>query len=123
MNMTTKTLSNKKEQIDDSRIEVEPTSYRLALGETTRPVELTEETINTGEKITITGKTTPASKRAITNVDAVITSEEGHLTVMDDDARNVAKRKARQGALGLILGAGFSFFAIVIFRGVIFDIV
>lgn len=121
--MTTKTLSNKKEQIDDSRIEVEPTSYRLALGETTRPVELTEETINTGEKITIIGKTTPASKRAITNVDAVITSEEGHLTVMDDDARNVAKRKARQGALGLILGAGFSFFAIVTFRGVIFDIV
>ena len=47
--MTTKTLSNKKEQIDDSRIEVEPTSHRLALGETTRPVELTEETINTGE--------------------------------------------------------------------------
>ena len=123
MNMTTKTLSNKKEQIDDSRIEVEPTSYRLALGETTRPVELTEETINTGEKITIIGKTTPASKRAITNVDAVITSEEGHLTVMDDDARNVAKRKAHQGALGLILGAGFSFFAIVTFRGVIFDIV
>lgn len=123
MNMTTKTLSNKKEQIDDSRIEVEPTSYRLALGETTRPVELTEETINTGEKITIIGKTTPASKRAITNVDTVITSEEGHLTVIDDDARNVAKRKAHQGALGLILGAGFSFFAIVTFRGVIFDIV
>ena len=123
LNTTTETLSRKKEQTDDTRIEVEPTSYRLALGETTKPVELTEGTINTGEKVTIIGKTVPVSKRAITNADAVMTSEEGHLTVIGDDARKVAKKKARQGALGLILGSGFSFFAIVIFRDVILDIV
>ena len=123
LDTTTETLSTKKEQTDDSRLKVEPTSYRFALGETTKPVKLTEGTIEIGEKITIIGRPIPESEEAITGVDAVITPEEGHLTVIDDAARNVAKKKARQGALGLILGLGFSFFAIVILRIVILDIV
>ena len=52
-----------------------------------------------------------------------MTSEKGHLTVMDEDLSIVAKWKARQGALGLILGSGFTFFAIVILRDVVLAII
>ncbi|MFD1632889.1 GIDE domain-containing protein (plasmid) [Haloplanus ruber] len=123
LNTTTETLSTKKEQTADKRIEVEPTSYKLALGDSTKPVDLTEGTVSVGEEITVIGKTAPVPEETITDADAVMTPEEGNLRLMDGDPQNIAKTKARQGTFALILASGFSFFAIFIFRDAILTIV
>lgn len=119
---TTETLSTKAEQTADERVEFEPTAYRLALGESTQPVDLTERTINVGERVTIIGRTTTVADQTTTGGDAVITPEESGLTVMDDDPRNVAKTKARRGVFALICAPVFSFFAVFMLQDAIFTI-
>jgi len=126
LNTTTKTPSTKKaieEKIADERLEVEPSVYTSVLGDITKPIEVSEGTIGVGEKITVVGKATPVPAEAVTDADAVMMSEEAHLTVMNDDSGSTALRKAGRGAFLLIFGLIFGFFTILILTPVVLEIV
>jgi hypothetical protein len=126
LNMTANRPTSKREimeQTADDRLEVEPSVYTSVLGDTTKPIEVSEGTIDVGEKITIVGKATPVPAEAVTNVDAVMMSEEAHLTVMNDDSGNTALRKAGRGGFLLLFGLIFGAFAILILTPVVLEIV
>jgi hypothetical protein len=126
LNTTTKTPSTKKsieQKLADDRLEVEPSVYTSVLGDTTKPIEVSEGTIGVGEKITVVGKATPVPAEAVTDADAVMMSEEAHLTVMNDDSGNTALRKAGRGGFLLLFGVILGAFAILILTPVVLEIV
>jgi len=126
LNTTTKTPSRKKsieQKLADDRLEVDPSVYTSILGDTTKPIEVSEGTIGVGEKITVVGKATPVPAEAVTDADAVIMSEETHLTVMNDDSGNTALRKAGRGGFLLLFGVIFGAFAVFTLTPVVLDIV
>jgi hypothetical protein len=126
LNTTTKTPGTKKaieEKIADERLEVDPSVYTSALGDSTKPIQVSEGTIGVGETTTVVGKATPVPAKAVTDADAVMMPDEDHLTVMNDDAGNTALRKAGRGGFLLLFGLIFGFFTILILTPVILDIV
>lgn len=126
LNTTTKTPSTKKsieQKLADDRLEVDPSVYTSALGDTTKPIEVSEGTIGVGEKITVVGKATPVPAEAVTDADAVMMSEEAHLTVMNDDSGNTALRKAGRGGFLLLFGLILAAFTILILTPVVLEIV
>lgn len=130
LDTTTRTPTTKQaieDRTADERLEVEPSAYTSAVGEITKPIELREGTIDVGEKVTVVGKTTTIPEKATTDADsdadAVMTSEECRLTVMNNEPGNAALRKAGRGGLLLIVGAVLGLFAILIFTAAILDIV
>lgn len=126
LNTTTKTPSTKKsieQELADDRLEVDPSVYTSVLDNITKPIEVSEGTIGVGEKITVVGRATPVPAKAVTDADAVMMSEEAHLTVMNDDSGNTALRKAGRGSFLLLFGVIFGLFTIVILTPVILDIV
>jgi hypothetical protein len=126
LNTTTKTPSTKRsieQKLADDRLEVDPSVYTSTLGDTTKPIEVSEGTIGVGEKITVVGKATPVPAEAVTDADAVMLSEDAHLTVMNDDSGNTALRKAGRGGFLLLFGIILAAFTILILTPIVFEIV
>ena len=111
------------EQTADERLDLEPSAYISDVGELTIPIELSEGTISVGEEITVVGKANPELGEAITDADAVMASEEAHLTVMNDDPGNTALRKAARGGFLLIVGLLFNIFAMLVLITAISNVV
>lgn len=111
------------EQTDDERLDLEPSAYTSGVGELIAPIELSEGTIGVGERITVVGKANSAPKEATTDADAVMTSKQDYLTVMDDDPRNTALKKAARGGFLLILGLLFGAFGTLVLITAISDAV
>ena len=111
------------EQTADERLDLEPSAYISDVGELTIPIELSEGTISVGEEITVVGKANPELGEAITDADAVMASEEAHLTVMNDDPGNTALRKAARGGFLLIVGLLFNIFAMLVLTTAISNVV
>jgi hypothetical protein len=126
LNMTANRLTSKREimeQTADERLDLEPSAYISDVGELTVPIELNEGTISIGEKITVIGKADPVLEEATTDADAVMTSEEDYLAVMNDDPGKTALKKAARGIFLLIVGLLFNIFAILVLTTAISDIV
>lgn len=102
------------EQTSDERLDLESSAYTSDVGELTAPIELSEGTISVGENITVVGNAIPGRADAFTDADAVMTSEEAHLTIMNDDPGNTALKKAARGGFLLILGVLFSAFGTLV---------
>jgi hypothetical protein len=126
LNTTTKTPGTKEsieQKLADDRLEVEPSVDTSVLGDTTKPIEVSEGTIGVGEKITVVGRATPVPAEAVTDADAAMTSEEAHLTVTNDDSGNTALRKAGRGGFLLLFGVILGAFAVLTLTPVVLEIV
>lgn len=126
LNTTTSRTTNESElteRASDERLELDPSAYISDGGVITSPIELREGTLGVDEKVTIVGKANTVPEEATTDADAVIASEEDHLTVMNDDSGSTALRKAARGAFLLILGLVLGVFAVAILQAAILEIV
>jgi hypothetical protein len=107
------------ERTGDERLDVDPSGG----GELTAPIELSEGTIGVGESVTVVGRASPVPEDASTDADAVVTSEDGHLTVTDDDPGDTALRKAARGGFLSILGLLFGGFGALVLVTAVSDVV
>ncbi len=60
------------ERTADERLDFEPSADTSDIGDLTVPIELSEGTISTGEKVTVLGKADPVPEKAATDADAVV---------------------------------------------------
>lgn len=111
------------ERTDDERLDVDPSAYTSGGGELTAPIELSEGTIGVGESVTVVGKASPVPEDASTDADAVVTSEDGHLTVTNDDPGEAALRKAARGGFLSVLGVLFGGFGALVLVTTVSDMV
>jgi hypothetical protein len=126
LNMTTTRPTSRQEimeQTSDERLDLESSAYTSDVGDLTAPIELSEGTISVGENITVVGNATPVPADAFTDADAVMTSEEAHLTIMNDDPGNTALKKAARGGFLLVLGVLFSVFGMLVLITAVSNIV
>ena len=134
LNTQTKTVTGGEEMLEQientERVDVEPSAYTGDASSIPNPIELIEGTININETVTIVGKATQASKEVtvdanggvdmnsetITDVDvdvnAIMTPQEQHLTVMNDEPRTTALKTGARGLFILILGLPFGLIGI-----------
>lgn len=126
---TTTSRPTSKPEIADraagDRLDWDPSAYTSDVGELTVPIELSEGTISVGERVTVVGNVTPVLEETTTDTDAdaVVTPEADHLSVMNDDPRNAALRKAARGGFLLILGALFNAFAMLVLTTAVSEMV
>jgi len=111
------------ERTADERPDFEPSAATSDIGDLTVPIELSEWTISTGEKITLLGKTGPVPEEAATDADAVMTFERDYLAVMNDDPGTTALKKAARGGFLLIVGLLLNGFAVLVFTTAVSQIV
>lgn len=126
LNTTTRRVTSKTElleQVDEERLDVDPSGYTWDSGELTKPVELIEGSIGVGETVTVVGKATPVPERAPTDADAVMTSEGEYLLVMNDDPGETALRKVARGGFLLMIGSILCVFAILVVTTAILGVI
>ena len=111
------------ERTADERLDFEPSADTSDIGDLTVPIELSEGTISTGEKVTVLGKADPVPEKAATDADAVMTSERDYVAVMNDDPGTTALKKAARRGFLLIVGLLFSGFAVLVFTTAVSQIV
>jgi hypothetical protein len=111
------------ERTGDERLDLESSASTSGGGELTAPIELSEGTIRVGESVTVVGRASPVPEDASTDADAVVTSEDGHLTVTDDDPGDTALRKAARGGFLSILGLLFGGFGALVLVTAVSDVV
>lgn len=136
LNTQTKTVTGGEEMLEQientERVDVEPSAYTGDASSIPNPIELIEGTININETVTIVGKATQVSKEVtvdanggvdmnsetITDVDAdadinaIMTPQEQHLTLMNGESRTTALKTGARGLSILILGLPFGLIGI-----------
>lgn len=126
LSMTAERPTSKREITErtaDERLDFEPSADTSDIGDLTVPIELSEGTISTGEKVTVLGKADPVPEKAATDADAVMTSERDYVAVMNDDPGTTALKKAARGGFLLIVGSLFNGFAVLVFTTAVSQIV
>jgi hypothetical protein len=130
----TKTVTGGEEMLEQientERVDVEPSAYTGDASSIPNPIELIEGTININETVTIVGKATQVSKEVTVDADggvdmnsetitdvnvdtnAIMTPQEQHLTVMNDEPRTTALKTGARGLFILILGLPFGLIGI-----------
>jgi hypothetical protein len=89
------------EQVDEERLDLEPSAHTGNAGWTKDYIELVEGIISVDETITVVGNTEPAPEKEA--ADAVMTSDDS-LTVATDEPRAAALRTGARGFFLLIVG-------------------
>lgn len=96
------------QRVDEQKVELEPSAHGGGSDGIGNPIELIEGTIGVGEEVTVVGEADVAAEELVGETGAVMTSEEEHLTVTDDDPEDTALRKIARGIFLLILGLPLS---------------
>jgi hypothetical protein len=94
------------ERVDEGRVDLEPSARTGTAGPLEGHVELREGTVGVGERVTVVGRATAAPERAAGDADAVMTPEEDHLIVTNDEPGAAALRTGARGLFLLVLGLG-----------------
>ncbi|RLM88041.1 hypothetical protein [Haloarcula sp. Atlit-7R] len=95
------------ERVDEARLDLEPSAHTDS-GLFNSPIELVEGTIGVGERIHVVGKARTAPEGGAVGADAIMTPEEGHLIVANDEPESAALRTGARGLFLLVLGIAFS---------------
>ncbi|WP_324665750.1 hypothetical protein [Haloarcula sediminis] len=95
------------EQVDQARLDLEPSAHTDS-GLFNSPIELVEGTLGVGERVHVVGEAHTAPERGAADADAVMTPEEGHLIVANDEPESAALRTGARGLFLLVLGIAFS---------------
>jgi hypothetical protein len=111
------------ERTGDERLDVDPSAYASDGGGLTAPIELSEGTIGVGESVTVVGEASPVPEDASTDADAVVTAEDGHLTVTNDDPGDAALKKAARGGFLSVLGLLFGGVGALVLVSAVSDVV
>lgn len=93
------------ERVDEARLDLEPSAHTDS-GLFKSHIELVEGTLGVGERVHVVGKASTAPERGAGGADAVMTPEEGHLIVANDEPANAALRTGARGLFLLVLGIG-----------------
>ncbi|SFS92427.1 hypothetical protein [Halostagnicola kamekurae] len=92
------------DQVDEEKLDVEPSVHTENSGVIKGPIELMEGTISIGEDITVVGKTNTPPESVSVAADAVMTSGVEDLTVMNDGPRTTTLKTGARGVFLLIIG-------------------
>lgn len=105
-------------EIDEEKVNVDPSAEISDSGSIPNPIELIEGTIRIGEEIIIIGKASPTPTEVAEDTDigatgdadanAIVTPETGHLDLRNDVSETTAPKAGIQGALALIFGSTFT---------------
>lgn len=99
------------EQVDEEKLDLEPSAYTEESGLFNDYIELMEGTVSIGEKITIVGKANEAPERAAVN--AVMTAEEGPLIVADNEPGTTGLKTGARGLFLLVIGVALGSFGLL----------
>jgi hypothetical protein len=92
------------EQVDEQRLDLEPSAHTGDSGLITNHIELMEGTIRVGDEVTVVGNANPAPEWEVGDADAVMTSDMDRLLIVHDESGTLALRTGARGLFLLVLG-------------------